>query len=63
MADPPSYPGTGSTSDGTGAEPGQEPAARRPRWVIAVIWIGVAALLLLMVILHITGTLGPGTNG
>jgi hypothetical protein len=61
MTDPPSYPGT----DGdTGAEPAAGPAATRPRRTVIVVWgIVIALLLVMMLILHLTGTLGPGTNG
>jgi hypothetical protein len=49
------------SDEDTGAA--REPLTARQRWArVAVIAI-VAALVLLMVILHITGTLGPGTHG
>jgi hypothetical protein len=59
MTDPPSYPGTDGNA---GAEPAG-PAATRPRRTVIVVWGVVIALLLVMLILHLTGTLGPGTNG
>jgi hypothetical protein len=63
MADPPPYPGTSSISDGTGTSPGSRPGGGRPRWKTAALWVVVIALLLVMVILHITGVVGAGTNG
>jgi hypothetical protein len=61
MADTPTYPDN-STSDDTGAHYDDTPATRRPRWKIALIWAIVVGLLLLMVILHLTGTVGRGTG-
>jgi hypothetical protein len=63
MADPPSYPGTGGTSDTPGAQHGGGRAVDRPRWKVAAIWAVVIALLAVMVILHLTGVVGSGTNG
>jgi nitrate reductase NapE component len=60
MADPPSYPGT---RDETAADPGSKPAASRPRRTLITFWIIVIALFLVILALHLTGTLGPGTNG
>jgi hypothetical protein len=60
VADPPSYP---RSRDGTGAEPASETPSRRPRWTVIAIWAAVIALLLLMLILHLTGAVGPGTMG
>jgi hypothetical protein len=57
MAGPPLYPDTGTTGQGTG------PRSARPRWKAAAIVIAVIALLVVMVILHLTGTLGAGTHG
>jgi hypothetical protein len=52
----------GSDED-TRADAARKPLTAKQRWTrVAVIAI-VAALLLLMLILHITGTVGPGTNG
>jgi hypothetical protein len=62
MADPPSYPGTNSTTDDGSARYQEDTAPRRPRWKIALVWAIIAALLLLMIILHLTGAVGPGTN-
>jgi hypothetical protein len=56
----PHYPHTGSEA-GTGA--GREPLTPRQRWTrIAVILLVVVAALVI-VVLHIIGTLGPGSNG
>jgi predicted nucleic acid-binding Zn ribbon protein len=59
MADPPAYPGTHNERS---EERGTEPPARRSLRT-AVIWILVIALLLVMVILHLTGALGAGMHG
>ena len=60
MADPPSYP---RTSDSTGAETGTDTPPKRSRRVVIAIWAAVIALFLLMLILHLTGAVGPGTMG
>ena len=62
MADPPSYPGTGDSSKDTRTRQAGG-AVSRPRWKAAAVWVVVIALLLVMLILHLTGTFGPGTNG
>jgi hypothetical protein len=60
MTHQPRYHGRDEDS-ATGAGP--EPLAARQRWTrVAPIAI-VALLLLVILILHITGTLGPGMNG
>jgi hypothetical protein len=63
MTDPPRYPGTDSTDGpaGTGRAGGQP--AGRTRWKTAVIAAAVIALLAVMIILHVTGVVGAGTNG
>lgn len=53
---------TGSDED-TPADTARKPLTARHRWARAALIAVVAALLLAMVILHITGTLGPGMNG
>lgn len=63
MADPPSYPGTSDSGEDAGTGPADGQAPGRPRWKAAAVWVIVIALLLVMLILHLTGTLGPGTNG
>ena len=52
----------GSDKD-TSAGTARKPLTARQRWARAALIAIVAALLLAMVILHITGTLGPGMNG
>jgi hypothetical protein len=59
MAGPPSYPDTSSTGEDTGSRPG----GGRSRLRTAVIAVLVIAALAVMVILHLTGTLGAGTHG
>jgi hypothetical protein len=59
MAGQPHHPDTGEA----GAGAGREPLTPRQRWTrIAVILLVVVAALVI-VVLHITGTLGPGSNG
>jgi hypothetical protein len=41
----------------------REPLSRQQRWTRVLVIAVVIALLLAFVILHVTGTLGPGTNG
>ena len=55
MADPPPYPDTGVGPDGGSP-------TSTPRWVIALGIIIAIALVLLFVVLHLTGTLGPGAQ-
>jgi len=55
MADPPRYPDTG---DG----PDRGSATGTPRWVAVLGIIIAIALVLLFVVLHLTGTLGPGAH-
>ena len=62
MTGPPSYPDTGITGEGSGL-PGGGQRTGRPRWRTAAIVIVVIALLVMMVILHLTGTLGAGSHG
>jgi len=60
VADPPSYP---RTSDSAGAGTGNDAAPKRPRRAVIAVWAAVIALFLLMLILHLTGAVGPGTMG
>ena len=60
MTDPPSYP---RTSDSAGAETGSGAPPKRPRRVVIAVWAAVIVLFLLMLILHLTGAVGPGTTG
>ncbi|MGH3031033.1 MAG: hypothetical protein ACRDNE_09770 [Gaiellaceae bacterium] len=59
MADPPRYPDTG---DDTGVGAGRGSAASRPRWVPVLGLVIAVALVLLFVVLHLTGILGPGAH-
>ena len=61
MAGPPSYPDTGVSDHGSGPPPGRR--TRWLRWRAAAIVIVAIALLAVMVVLHLTGTLGAGTHG
>ena len=63
MAGPPSHPDTGTTGQASGTPPGGGQRAGRPRWKTAAIVAIVIALLAVMVILHLTGTLGAGSHG
>jgi hypothetical protein len=58
MASLPSYPDTGSNRQDAGPPP-----PSRPRWKTVAIVVLVVAILAVMVILHLTGTLGAGTHG
>jgi hypothetical protein len=58
MSGPPSHPDTGLTGQDSG------PArTARPRWKTAAIVVIAIAVLAVMVILHLTGTLGAGSHG
>jgi hypothetical protein len=59
MADPPRYPDTG---DDTGLGRDRGSATGTPRWVSVLGIIIAIALVLLVVVLHLTGTLGPGAH-
>ena len=56
MADQHRHP---DASDDTSAVP----EAARPRWKVALVIVIVAAVLLLMIVLHVTGVVGANTNG
>ena len=56
MTGPPPHPDTGIADQGSGQRTGW------PRWRTAAIVIIVIALLVVMVILHLTGTLGSGSH-
>jgi len=60
VADPPSYP---RTTDSAGAETGNGTSPKRPRRAVIAVWAAAIALFLLMLILHLTGAVGPGTMG
>jgi hypothetical protein len=59
VADPPPYPDTG---DDTGVGPDRGSATGTPRWVFVLGIIIAIVLVLLLVVLHLTGTLGPGAH-
>ena len=60
MADPPAHP---DTADEAGEGAGTPPAPGRPRWQLAVLTAVAVAVVLTIVILHITGVLGAGSHG
>jgi len=57
MANPPPYPDT----DDTGQRSSSGSATSKP-WRMYAIWIIVIGLVLLMVVGHLTGLLGPGAH-
>jgi hypothetical protein len=59
MADPPRYPETGAD-----AGPGHDHGAvgSTPRWKFLVGIVVAIAVVVLIVLLHVTGTLGPGAH-
>ena len=61
-ADIPGQPRHPDTGAGTGASSGREPPTARQRWTRLAVILIVVALFLLIIILHITGTLGPSLN-
>ena len=60
MTHQPRYHGA---DEDTGAGAAGRPSAARQRWARAAVIVIVAVLFLLVVILHITGTFGPGGHG
>jgi hypothetical protein len=58
MADPPAYP---DSNDDTNAGSVRGSTAGRSRWVYALWTIGIV-LVLLVVVLHLTGTIGPASH-
>jgi hypothetical protein len=58
----PHYPDTGDEA-GTGASAGREPLTPRQRWTRMAVILLVVVAALVIIVLHITGTLGPGSNG
>jgi hypothetical protein len=63
MTDPPSHPDTGITGQASGTPPRGRQRAGRARWKTVASVAIVIALLAVMVILHLTGTLGAGSHG
>jgi hypothetical protein len=63
MASPPSHPDTDGTGAPPASGPSSGPSAGRSRLRTAAIAVLVIAVLAVMVILHLTGTLGAGTHG
>lgn len=59
MADPPRYPDAGDDTE-LGRDRGSSTGT--PRWVSVLGLIIAIALVLLFVVLHLTGTLGPGAH-
>jgi hypothetical protein len=59
MTGPPSHPDTGIAGQASGTRP----RGGQPRWKTAAVAAIVIALLAVMVILHLTGTLGAGSHG
>jgi hypothetical protein len=59
MADLPRFP---QTDDDADRDPGHGAENNRPRWGLVVGIIVAIALIGLIVFLHLTGTLGPGTH-
>jgi hypothetical protein len=58
MAGQPHHPDTG---DDTGAR--REPLTARQRWARLAVILLVTALFVAIIVLHLTGVVGPGTNG
>lgn len=56
----PRYHGRDENADAGSA---REPLTARQRWTRVLVIAVVIAVFLVIVILHATGTLGPGTNG
>jgi hypothetical protein len=59
MADPPSYPDAGEDT----GEVSRPALTARQRGVRVLLIAAVVALIALMIILHVTGVLGPGAHG
>jgi hypothetical protein len=59
LAHPPHYPDTG---DDSGMDSDRIPATGAPRWISVVGIIVAIGLVLLLVVLHLTGVIGPGAH-
>jgi len=60
VTDQPRYHGS---DEGADAGSAREPLTARQRWARVLVVVIVIALFLAILVLHLTGTLGPGTNG
>jgi hypothetical protein len=59
MVDPPSDP---DSADNTGVAPDRGATGNTPRWVLVLGIVIAIVLVLLLVVLHLTGVLGPGAH-
>jgi hypothetical protein len=59
LADPPRYP---ENEEDSGVNPDRGPAKSKPRWVFALGIVIAIALVLLIVLLHATDTVGPNAH-
>lgn len=59
MTEPPSHPET----DDTGGVPERGATTGLPRWMSVLGIVIAVALVLIVVVLHLTGTIGAGTHG
>jgi hypothetical protein len=59
MADSPRSPERG---EDTGVGPDGRAASRPPRWMLVLVILIAIHLVVLIVLLHLTGTLGPGVH-
>jgi hypothetical protein len=58
----PRYPHSDEPGADTGGQPRRSQGNRQPRWVMVAGISLAVALVLLMVVLHVTGVLGPGDH-
>jgi hypothetical protein len=58
----PRYPHSDEPGADTGGPSRRGQGNRRPRWVMVVAVTAAIALVLLMVVLHVTGVFGPGDH-
>jgi hypothetical protein len=58
----PRYPHSDEPGADTGGQPRRSQGKGRPRWVLVVGLTAAIALVLLMVVLHVTGVFGPGDH-
>jgi len=59
MSDPPPSPETGNDAD---HGPVSAPAGGPPRWVVIIGIVAAVAILGLIIFLHLSGAIGPGTH-